>query len=266
MMIMRRRIAAAAVAWLLAAGTARAETPYTFALVPEGNKSDFTRKWEPLVKALSEKTGLKLALVVEPSYDVFYAKYAKGNYDFALINPLSFANKAPKGLYEPLARKDGKLQGIIAVRKDSPLQGIRDLNGKRIAYPSRDSYAAAVLNKLDLEKAGIDPEKGALYSGSHEKAYEDVLNGAADAAGGIMRSFLALKPDMAAKLRILHTGSPVVSHPFVGRAKLPKEALKKMSDALLGLSATPEGMTLLKASGMGTLVAASEDDYAALRK
>jgi phosphonate transport system substrate-binding protein len=266
-MLRKMKIAALTAFFAMAsAAAARAEARYKFALVPEGNIAELTKKWEPLIKLLSDKSGLKLELVIETSYDAFYEKYAKGVYDFALINPLSYARKAPKGFYEPLARKDGKLQGLIVVAKDSPIQGIRDLSGKKIAYPSRDSYAATILNQLDLANAGVDPEKGAVYAGNHEKAYAELLAGRVDAAGGVMRSFLSLKPAEASKVRVLHTGLPVVSHPFVGRAKLPKEALKNMRGALVGLGSTPEGLAALKAAGMGGLVEADEDDYAALRK
>ena len=265
-MLMKMKIAALAAACLLTAEAARAETLYKFAVSPEGSKATFGVKWEPIIKALSEKSGLPLQLVIEDGYDAYYAKYAKRAYDFVYINPLSFVRKAPAGAYVPIARKEGKLQGMIVVAKDSPLAGIRDLSGKRIAYASRDSYAATILTQEDLKAAGVDPEKGAVYTGAHDKAYAEVIAGRADAAGANMGTFKLLKPEDAGKLRILYTGTPVVSHPFVARADLPKDVVKKMQDALISLAATPEGLGQLKAAGLGALIAASEEDYAALRK
>lgn len=259
-------------ALLLAAAanqTALAATTIEFGVVPEQEANELIKKWQPILDAVSKRAGVKIVLDTSArNISDFYQKYHKGGYDLALVNPQVYAIKTKRGLYEPIARQDANLQGILVVAHSSPYHSLKDLAGKRIAFPSEESYAATVLNLVEFDAAGLRPGAGleVSYLGNHEKVYEAVASGKADAGGGIMRTFTQLKGDLVDHLRILHTTLPTITHPFVGNVKLPISVRLDVQRALLDLSATPEGVAMLRNVGMGVLIKASDADYDSLRK
>lgn len=255
-----------AAAILVTALAAAAEAAaYRFSVVPEQSKDKMEAKWGPLLKYLSDKTGSKIQLELEDSYDAFYAKYEKGAYDFAVLNPRSYVLKTKEGLYKAFARQDAKLQGIVVVPKSSPAQSLEDLAGKKIIYPSPDSYAATILVQAGLKAAGVEPAGEPLFAGGHDKAYQAVVEGKADAAAGVMRTFIQLKPEAAAELRILYTTAPALTHPFVANKRVPERVVSSLQQALVQMSDDPAALALLKGVGMSPLRATSDKEYDELR-
>lgn len=254
---------------LFAIGSSAAAETLRFGVVPEQDKHELETKWRPLLEELSKKAHVKIVLDTE-SRDIsdFYRRYHQGGFDLALVNPLVYAVKTKRGLYEPFARQDAKLQGILVVAKSSRYRNLKDLAGKRVVFPSEESYAATVLNLLELNGEGLRAGSNldVAYLGNHEKVYQAVVEGKADAGGGIMRTFTQLPEGTLDRLRLLHTTLPAITHPFVANAKVPISVRLDIRRALLDISSTPEGVMMLHKVGMGSIIAASDSDYEDLRK
>lgn len=250
---------------MLAWASAHAAAVYNVGIVPHGGVKELREKWKPLIDWISVRSGVPLSLdeSVGEDENVFYAKYRAGEYDFALINPKAFATLAPAGQYRSFARADGMLQGLLAVAAHSDYKSLMDLNGKRVIFPTKGSYAATTLNEQDFAAAGVSVKEE--FAGNHEKAYRAVAEGRADAVGGVMKAFAQLPPDVSAKLRIIHTTVPCPPHPFVAGKRVPENALKSVAAAFLALDGDPVGRKLLKGIATGKIVAASDAEYASLR-
>ena len=262
------RIVSVLAVWTSLAGGAFAGT-LSFGVVPEQEKEILVKKWQPLLDALSKQAGVKIVLDTSAKdIDDFYKKFFQAEFDLALVNPQAYSVKMKRGMYDAFARQDAKLQGLLVVSKSSSFQSLKDLRGKRIALPSPESYAASTLNLIELRAAGLDPGKDLqiAYLGNHDKVYEAVATGKADAGGGVMRTFTQAKSDVLDRLRIFHTTAPSLTHPFVANGRLPIAVKLDIRRALLNVSGTPEGAALLKNVGMGKIIAASDSDYDQLRK
>ena len=255
--------------FMVCAAQAAAPVTYRVGIVPHEAKEALSDHWQPLLDIVSAQSGVKLVLdLSETTLPGFYKKYEQGAYDFALINPNVFATVGKRGLYHALARKDGTLQGIIVVPASSPIKKPADLRGKRLVFPASTSYAAVTLTAEELKKIGLVSGKdySAEYLGSnHEAVYEAVLQGKADAAGGVMNSYLQLPPYKVSGLRVLLTTPTMMPHPFVARDKVPAAAVSAVKKALLELSSTPAGMKTLKGLKYGSFVSATDNDYSDLR-
>jgi ABC-type nitrate/sulfonate/bicarbonate transport system substrate-binding protein len=61
----------------------------------------------------------------------------------------------------PLVR-DGQsqLEGILVVRKDSPVRRIADLSGATVAFPASNAFAASLLPRALLSRAGLHDRPG----------------------------------------------------------------------------------------------------------
>src|SRR5690606_11564754 len=75
-------------------------------------------------------------------------------------------------------------KAMIIVKKDSPIQSVSDLKGKRIAYQNVTSSAGFVWPAGKLMESGLDPLKDvqAITVKGHDQGVLAVLNGDVDAA------------------------------------------------------------------------------------
>lgn len=262
------RLAVLLAAAALSASPAQAKEPYRFGVIPQVSMDKLAAAWVPILEAVSKKSGVPLKFDSAPNLNEYEARYMAGDYDMAFVQPYFYAVLDKKKHYRAHAREDGSLQGIFIVAKDSPLKTLADLRGKRVAFPSPNSFAATLLTKQDLRKAGVDPEKGisAQYMGSQDAVYEALLSGGADCGAGIPRTLDQLPEERRSLLRVLHKTAPSVGFAVSALGKMPSEDAAKVAAALIELSTEEQGKALLKAANVKGFVPAKDADWDGLRK
>ncbi len=135
-----------------------AERVYTWAVVPQFTSFEVHRNWTPVLRYLSEKTGIQLRLNIYNNITTFERSVFQGKPDFAYMSPYHLVLTQKAHPYLPLVC-DGseKLKGILVARKDSPYKTIKDLDGKPIAFPSPNAFAASLyMRALLVEKEGLN--------------------------------------------------------------------------------------------------------------
>jgi phosphonate transport system substrate-binding protein len=100
---------------------------------------------------------------------------------------------------------------------------------------------------------------------THTSVYLNVATGAADAGGGVQKTFDQLDPSVRDSLRILYTTRSIPSHPVSAHPRVPEPAREAIRKALLEMAATPEGRALLVDIPMTRPVAASIEDYLTMK-
>jgi len=117
--------------------TTVAPQTYSISIVPQFAPVAIHKDWAPILEKLGAATGLTFEIVVESSIPVFEKSLAEGTPDFAFMNPYHcIIAKRDKG-YIPLLRDSAKmLEGILVVRKDSPVTSLNELNGQSVAFPA----------------------------------------------------------------------------------------------------------------------------------
>lgn len=261
---------AAALGLLLAAPASAAENApqtYTFGVLPQMKADKLEAAWKPFLAEVSKRSGVALTYQTMPSLNEFEDKAIEGAYDFAFLNPFNYAFMGGDP-YSAFAREDAMLKGIIVTAKDSPLKNLADLKDKRVAFPSRIAYAAYLMPRDLFADAGVDPDKDitAEFPGTHELAYEAVLAGTAEAAGGIPRTFAGLPEDKRAGLRLLAETPETTPHAFAAVAKVPKETVGKVAAAMISLAQDEAGQAVLKGIGIKKLIKAADADWDLVRR
>lgn len=164
--------------------------------------------------------------------------------DFVYMNPYHETMAKRAAGYIPLVR-DGayELTGVLVVRRDSPLQDLRELNGKSIAFPAKRAFAASLLLRGYLHSLGISftPK----YVGSHGNAYRTVLMSDAAAAGGANTTFNREPSVLRNDLRILYETPASMPHPLAAHPRVPKQIREKMITTLLKMAHDSESQPLL---------------------
>jgi phosphonate transport system substrate-binding protein len=234
---------------------------YRFGVVPQFEQRKLFSIWRPILDELEHRTGLTFTLVGSPKIPAFEQGYMDGAYDFVYLNPYHLLKAHDSQGYQPLAR-DGihMLKGILVVSKQSPIQSVQALSGKRVAFPSPNALGASLLMRAELAELNgvkVIPE----YVQTHSSVYLHVALGLTEAGGGVDTTLLAQKPEIRQKLRILYQTRPMFPHPICVHPRVPDAHQKKVLRTLLELAQTDKGAALLAKIPMHKPVAASLDDY-----
>lgn len=243
-------------------GQAAAETERSFGVVPQQSTTAAAQRWQPLLNHLVQQTGTDLRFATASTITEFEERCLKGSYDYIYVNPLLYQELHRRVGYRALVRDERPLEGIIVVRADGP-QTLAELSQKTLAFPAPRALGATLLTRADLKQAGVT--HGVIYLGSHESAYQAVLQGEYIAAGGVQRSFDLLPEAQRRQLRILHRTRPVMSHVIAVHPRVPAGEMNRLRQELLQLPQTTAGAALLKQAEWRRLVAVKPEDFASLQ-
>ena len=238
----------------------------SFSVVPQQSASKLARLWSPILKYLSEKSGVELQFTTAKNIPTFEKRLAKGEYDFAYMNPYHYTVFSQNPGYLAFARqKDKQIKGIIVVRKDSELSAINQLADQSMAFPSPAAFAATLLPQanLNLQDIPFTPK----YVSSHDSVYLNVARGLFPAGGGIVRTFNNTDPKVREQLRILWTTRPYTPHAFAAHPRIRQGEVERVKQALIEMGNDPVGKQLLetiKFKGVQTAGDADWDDVRAL--
>ena len=256
---------------LLAAG-ASAAAPLILAIHPYLSAAEINQRFAPLARHLAIATGREVVIRVPRDYDEHIKIVGRDETDIAFLGPASLLAIEERYGAKPLLGRlevggHRELRGHIIVRRDSPLNSLTDLRGKRIAFGDPQSTMSHLVPKAVLRDAGIgDSDILAVGSvGSHDNIALAVLAGDYDAG--------AVKDDIFDKyaargLRSLAELPRVADHAFTASRRMPGETVERLRTALHGLRDSEAGRSIL-ASIQGNLTAiapAGAGDYDSLRR
>ena len=238
-----------------------------FLSVPE-----IQRRFAPLAEYLGQQLGRPVRVRVGSNYEEHISFVGQDAVDIAYIGPAPYVAMVERYGRKPIlarAETNGQpyLRGVLFVRQDSNIRRLADLKGKRLALGDPQSTTGSILPRYVLRQNGVELRDLALVS--HVLAHDNVVLGvlAGDFDAGVARADVF--DEMAGRgLRRIADFPPVSEHLFVTRASMPPQEVKRLRQALLQLSAAPDGQRILHtiSAEMTGLVPASDEDYDAVRK
>ena len=254
---------------LLAPLSANAQTSrqtFTLSVVPQYTPVDIGLRWTPLLRHLEAETGYSFQLRLLDKIPRFETDFLTGIPDLVYLNPFHMLMAADAQGYIPLVRGSDPLIGILVAEKNSPIKTLRDLNGKRLAFPAPNAFGASLyMRALLTEKEGL--RFSSDYVGSHQNVYRHVLIGDAAAGGGIHATLDKESVAIRNRLRVLYTTPGVAPHPLAAHPRMTQAAREKIRAAMLKLDSTPGGRKLLADVELGKVISADlARDYLPLAK
>lgn len=217
----------------------------SFGVVPQLNASKLAKIWLPILRHLSEETGLKFKFQSAPSIPEFEQRLAEGRYDIAYMNPYHYTEFSKMPGYLAFAKaKNKNIRGIIVVHKNSKINKLSDFDQQTLAFPAPAAFAASVLPRAEfaLKNIAVTPK----YVSSHDSVYLSVAGGIYVGGGGVKRTLATLKPEIRNQLKVLWTTEPFTSHPLAAHPNLSKETVDKITTAMLDVENSEKGRLLLK--------------------
>jgi phosphonate transport system substrate-binding protein len=241
------------------------QSTYSFGIVPQQSATKMVRLWGPVLAKISKKSGVKLKFRTAKNIPTFETEVLAGSYDFSYMNPYHYVifNQHPK--YQAISRaKDKKIQGIVVVRKDSPIESLDELHEQPVAFPAAASFAATLLPYAHMCVQGIFYQP--TYVKSHDSVYRAVAKGVFVAGGGVQRTLNSLEPEIREQLKVFWKSEKFTPHAIAYHPRVPSEIHEKVQGAMIELSDDQEFLDLLSKLRMKGFVEAHDSDWDDVRK
>jgi phosphonate transport system substrate-binding protein len=220
----------------------------------------------PVLEKLGVATGLNFELMIVPTIPAFETTLYKGVPDFAFVNPYHCIVAKRQQAYIPLLRDSAALlKGIVVVRSDNPIVSVAELDGKKLAFPAPNAFAASLLIQALLAEKHINIIPG--FVKTHSNVYRSVVMADVDAGGGVNNTFDREPADIHDQLRILYETPGFAPHPLMANPRISEALRAKVTASFIALAADPANAALFDAIQMPKPVAADYGrDYLALEK
>jgi phosphonate transport system substrate-binding protein len=162
------------------------EHPIKVLFVPSVDANVIVTGGEVMANALNEATGLTFEVSVPTSYAATIEEMCASPTDtmafipafgYVLANDLCGVDVA----FKAVRRGWGVYWTMFVVGRDSDIQSLEDLEGKKWAYPDAGSTSGYLVPFVQLKEAGITPGE-TLEAGGHPESVRAVYNGEADFA------------------------------------------------------------------------------------
>ncbi len=232
--------------------------------------------FNPLAEYLTKETGEKVSIVIPKDFDAYKEAARAGNFDLGFTNSLIYVQLKKDVQIAPLViaseQKAGtRFRGIIIARKDSGLESLPDLKGKRLVFVERDSAGGYLFQMLLLKKAGLEVNRDFVllpFARKHDNVAMAVFNGAADAGGIREDDFERMQDKVDIKqLKIIGYTEYYPNWMLFAAPGLNKATVDKVKTALLKLkSGDLQSEKVLKPAGLTGFAPAADRDYDRLRQ
>ena len=162
------------------------EHPIKVLFVPSVDANVIVTGGEVMAAALNEATGLTFEVSVPTSYAATIEEMCASPSDtiafipafgYVLANDLCGVDVA----FRAVRRGWGVYWTMIVVGRDSDIQSVEDLDGKKWAYADAGSTSGFLVPTVMFKEAGVTPGD-TLEAGGHPEAVRAVYNGEADFA------------------------------------------------------------------------------------
>jgi len=241
------------------------EKTYSFGIVPQFEARKLASIWVPILDNLEKETGYKFLMEGSARIPEFEAAFQRGMFDFAYMNPYHALVGFETQGYVPLVRDGGRqLYGVLVVKKESPYQNLKDLEGQLIAFPAPNALGASLLMRTELVK-DFGLKFTPIYAQTHTSSYLNVVLKKTAAAGGVMASLKKQKKSIQDNLRILHETKKMAPHPLVAHPRVPSHVVAKVKQAFMKMNGSIEGRKMLSGIPMKKAVEAKSQDYQILK-
>ncbi|MFZ5774368.1 MAG: phosphate/phosphite/phosphonate ABC transporter substrate-binding protein [Thermodesulfobacteriota bacterium] len=138
---------------------ASATESLTLGVFPYLSANQMVEQLTPLVKRMEEALGKKVIMVSAPDFMSYVQRTAKGEYDLVLTAPHMGRLAQKRDGWQLVAMSGQQTATVILVRKDSGIQKIEDLKGKKMAVGNWRSVTYLLAEEA-LAKEGISLGKG----------------------------------------------------------------------------------------------------------
>jgi phosphonate transport system substrate-binding protein len=244
---------------VLASGALAQDRPLAFGVLNQQSPTRTAERWNPILHYITSLTGVPLQLRMGPTVQDTNAMMARGEFDFVYTNH-NFQSEYDTLGFRVIARWGGEpIHGVIAVPAHSPVRTLKELEGRRVAFPSTDAFVAYAVPMVALRQAGVKVET--VLAGNQEGALAQ-LKALRVEAGAVNSKFLAHYAEReSVQFREIFVSPAYPDLAVIAHPRVPAATVDKVRQALLGMKSDPAAAAILTRAGSPGFEPATERDY-----
>jgi phosphonate transport system substrate-binding protein len=265
--MIRSRVAPALFAAILALAASLShaqEARLPFGVLNQQSPALTAERWNPILQHVSSVSGVPLQLKMGATVQETDAMMGRGEFDFMFTNHNFQSEFAPVG-YRVIARwAGGPIHCVIAVAADSPIRDLKELDGRRVAFPSPDAFVAYAVPVVALKRAGVRVVE--TFAGNQDGALAQLKARRVEAVA-VNSRFLAQyaeRENVRFREIFVSEGYPdlaVIVHP-----RVPAAVVEKVRQALVGMKSDPSAAPILARAKSEGFKPATDKDYESVRR
>ncbi|MEC2077595.1 phosphate/phosphite/phosphonate ABC transporter substrate-binding protein [Metabacillus fastidiosus] len=252
-----------------ASGTASKEEKkeLTVQFVPSQNADTLEAKAKPLEELLGKELDMDVKVSVSTDYNTIVEAMASKQVDVGFLPPTAYVLAKEKGSAEVILQaqrygvndEDGSpteelvdfYKAQFIVKKDSGIEKVEDLKGKKIGYQNVTSSAGYVWPAASLIDVNIDPLKDVTpvtFKG-HDQAIIALLNGDIDVAVTFQDARNVVKgdyPTVFEDTKIIKFTEPIPNDTIVVQTDLDADLKNKIQEAFINIGKDEEGRKIIQ--------------------
>ena len=256
----------------LIAALALADAPvYRFSPVNQWDINKTAAYWNPIIKYVSDKSGVRLELKIGRTSADTTAYVLTREVEFVFSNHLFSPEREKLGWKVFGRRWTPPLHGQIAVPADSPITRLEQLKGQEMVFAGPEAFVGYKIPYAQLLNEGIDVK--VVFAGNQNAAFAQLFSGKAKAVGSNSALIDGYALREGKKFRVLWTSEGYHDLALMAASKVPEKDVRAVASAFINMHRNPEGRAILtRASAevgldpQAYFLPASMDDYAAYRR
>ena len=257
-------------AWAAAQSATQSAT-YRFSPVNQWDIARTAAYWNPIIRYVSDKSGVKLELKIGRTSADTTAYVLAQEVEFVFSNHLFSPERDQLGWKVFGRRWTPPLQGQIAVPVDSPITRLEELKGQEVVFAGPEAFIGYKLPYAHLLSKNIDVK--AVFAGNQNAAFAQLFAGKARAVGSNSALVDGYSVREGKKFRVLWTSEGFHDLALMASSKVPEQDVKAVASAFINMHRDPAGKAILvKASEevgldrQAYFLPATGGDYVAYRR
>jgi phosphonate transport system substrate-binding protein len=243
---------------------------YNFSPVNQYNLNLSASFWNPIIKYVSEKSGVNLTLKLGRTSADTTSYVLTQEVDFAFTNHLFSPDRA-KMNWTVFGRRDAPaIEGQIVVPANSPIHDLSELDGKEMVYPGPEAFIAYKVTSSELAKR--DLKTTTVFAGNMDGAFSQLLSGKVQAMGVNSQLLSGYSEREGKSFRVLWRSSPFNDLALMASPRVSEQERDAVAKAFFGMQQDEAGSKILRdatelvhAAAPITFIPATEADYASYR-
>ncbi|MFC5460924.1 phosphate/phosphite/phosphonate ABC transporter substrate-binding protein [Massilia niabensis] len=233
-------------ALLLAAPASAASPVYQFSPVNQYNLQLSAGFWNPIVRYVSEKSGVRLELKLGRTSADTTSFVLTREVDFAFTNHLFSPERERLG-WTVFARPDRPpVHAQIVVPVDSPVRSLADLAGSTVVFSGPEALLAYKIPHAELLRRRL--KVNVVFTGNMDAAFAQLFSGRARAAGAHSELAQRYGARENKAFRVLWTSAPFNDLALMASPRVPRAHVQAVADAFVSMGREPEGRRILAAA------------------
>jgi phosphonate transport system substrate-binding protein len=252
------------IAWALIAAPAAAESPLLFGVLNQQSPALTAERWNPILHHVTSVTGVPLVLKIGPTVQETDAMMGRGVFDFMFTNH-NFQSAYDGVGYRVIARWAGEpIRTVIATAADGPIHNLKELDGKTVAFPSKDAFVAYAVPVVALRRARVTVNE--VFAANQEGALAQLKARRVDAVAANSRSLAQYAEREGVTFREIYLSEPYPELAVIAHPRVPAATVEKIRRALIGMADDPAAAPVLVQAKSKGFSPATERDYDGVRR